>query len=154
VLGMFAKQWDVSECMTSFCEVAHRIFKPSNRLLKRILGVTYTLTCCLLWDNGLYESQPVISSFKESFGPTLRMFSNPVNNVSRYKYAVTTTKIDDTAAVVFSNYNLVNQDILDLSTTAQSERSSASILPSRSAPTTCYRYSRNSISESPLVWEV
>jgi len=82
------------------------------------------------------------------------MFSNPVNSVSRCKYAVTTTKVDDTAAVVFSNYNLVKQDIVDLSTTAQSERSSALIVPNRSDPTTCYKYTRNSISESPLVWEV
>lgn len=153
IFGMFAMQWDMSRCMTSFCEVAHHIFASSGQRLTGLLGMAHTLACCLLHD-GLYSSQPVISLFQDSFGMTTRMFGHSAGNTSRYKYAVTTTKVDDTTATVFSNYNLPEQDGHSHSTRATAVGSSTPECRSTLPISAYHRHQSSSGENIPFLWEV
>lgn len=153
VLGMFAKGWDLSQCMESFCEFAHRIFGPAAVHSKGMLGMAHTLAYCLLHD-GLYSSAPVISSFQDSLGMTSRIFDQPVGNVSRCKYGVTATKVNATTAIVFSNYNLTDSDALDRPAKEAVEGSQMRE-HSEKLPLTSYRrYARANVDDEPFLWEM
>lgn len=118
-----------------------------------MLGMAHTLAHCLLHD-GLYSSAPVISSFQDSLGMTSRIFDQPVENVSRCKYGVTTTRVNATTAVVFSNYNLTDSDALDR---PMKEAVEGSQTPEHSGklPLTSYRrYARSNVDDEPFLWEV
>ena len=153
VLGMFAKGWDLSQCMKSFCVFAHRIFVPAAVHPKGMLGMAHTLAHCLLHD-GLYSSAPVISSFQDSLGMTSRIFDQPVGNVSRCKYGVTTTKVNATTAVVFSNYNLTDSDALDRPAKKVVEGSQTPEHSEKSPLTSYRRYARSNVDDEPFLWEM
>lgn len=150
---MFAKSWDLSECMASFCEFAHRIFVPAAARSKGMLGVAHTLAHCLLHE-GLYSSAPVISSFQDSLGMTSRMFDQSTNNVSRAKYGVTTTKVNTTAATVFSSYNLAYPD--GFKRPARATIEGVRVLQEvGKLPLTSYkRFLRNNMDDEPFLWEM
>lgn len=153
MLGMFSKSWDLSECMESFCEFAHRIFVPAAVRSKGMFGVAHTLARCLLHD-GLYSSAPVISAFQDSLGMTSRIFDQPTRNVSRGKYGVTTTKVNATAAIVFSSYNLTDPDGLNQPVRATIEGFQ---IPkhARKLPLTSYqRFVRRHMDDEPFLWEM
>lgn len=59
-----------------------------------------------LTHGGLYSSAPAKTSFQQCFGTASSLFGHSTSGTSRAKYAVTATRIDETAATVFSNYNL------------------------------------------------
>jgi hypothetical protein len=153
VLGLFAKSWDLSTCMESFCEFAHRIFVPAAVRSKGMFAVAHTLARCLLHD-GLYSSAPVISAFQDSLGMTSRIFDQPTGNVSRNKYGVTTTKVNATAAIVFSSYNLADSDGLNCPVRETIEGSQiskrAGILPL----TSYKRFVRKNMDDEPFLWEM
>jgi hypothetical protein len=153
VLGMFAKGWDLSKCMESFCEFAHRIFAPATVRSKGMLGVAHTLAHCLLHD-ALYSSAPVISSFQESLEMTSRMFGQAPKNISRHRYGVTTTKVNAAAATVFTNYNLADPDGLNRPTKAAIEGFQVSKSSGKLPATSYRRYVRNDMDEEPFLWEL
>jgi hypothetical protein len=153
VLGMFAKSWDLSECMASFCEFAHRIFVPAAARSKGMLGVAHTLAHCLLHD-GLYSSAPVISSFQDSLGMTSRIFDQSTGNVSRAKYGVTTTKVNTTTAVVFSSYNLAESDGLKRPARATIEGLQVPRDAEKFPLTSYKRYLRSNMDDEPFLWEM
>lgn len=152
-MGMFAKGWDLSQCMKSFCDFAHRIFLPATMQSKGILGKAHNLAQCILHD-GLYNSAQVIPSFQDSLGMTSRIFDRPVANVSRWKYGVTTTKVNTTTAIVFSNYNLTDSD--EYYRPAKEAIDGIQIPErSRKLPLTSYqRYARVDIDDEPFLWEM
>lgn len=153
ILGMFAKGWDLSQCMESFCDFAHRIFVPAAVQSKGLLGKAHTLARCLLHE-GLYNSGPVISSFQDSLGMTSRIFDRPAANTSRWKYGVTTTKVNTTTATVFSNYNLTDSDGLRCSAEEVTDRTQISE-HSRKLPLASYqRYARVHMDDEPFLWEM
>lgn len=153
ILGMFAKQWSVEHCTKSFCEVAQQIFAPSRARMKGVLGLAHTLTCCLL-HNGLYGSEMVDSLLQESFGAETRMLSPSPTRVSRHKYAVTTTKVDDTAAFVFSNYSVAVSDGQSHPLKAMTGGISDSKRQSRFPLSTYHRHRSSRADESPFLWKV
>jgi hypothetical protein len=153
VLGMFAKSWDLSECMGSFCEFAHRIFVPAAVRSKGVLGMAHTLAHCLLHD-GLYSSAPVISSFQDSLGMTSRIFDQPTGNVSRGKYGVTTTKVNATTAIVFSSYNLTDPDGLNRPVRATIEGCQVPENAVKLPLTSYQRYVRKNMDDEPFLWEM
>jgi hypothetical protein len=150
---MFAKSWDLSECMRSFCEFAHRIFVPAAVRSKGVLGMAHTLAHCLLHD-GLYSSAPVISSFQDSLGMTSRIFDQPTGNVSRGKYGVTTTKVNATAAIVFSSYNLTDPDGLNRPVRATIEGCQVPETAVKLPLTSYQRYVRKNMDDEPFLWEM
>ena len=150
---MFAKSWDLSECMASFCEFAHRIFVPAAARSKGMLGVAHTLAHCLLHE-GLYSSAPVISSFQDSLGMTSRIFDQSTNNVSRAKYGVTTTKVNTTAATVFSSYNLTDPDGLNRPVRATIDGCQVPGNAGKLPLTSYQRYLRNNMDDEPFLWEM
>ncbi|KAM0714602.1 hypothetical protein Q7P37_009898 [Cladosporium fusiforme] len=91
ILGMFARNWRVSECMDYFCDFAKRIFTPQM-------------------EQSTSSALPAKTSFQQCFGTASSLFGRSTSGTSRTKYAVTATRIDETAATVFSNYNLHSLD--------------------------------------------
>ena len=150
---MFAKSWDLSECMASFCEFAHRIFVPAAARSKGMLGVAHTLAHCLLHE-GLYSSAPVISSFQDSLGMTSRIFDQSTNNVSRAKYGVTTTKVNTTAATVFASYNLACLGGSDRPARATIEGLQAPQDAGQLPLASYKRFVRNNMDDEPFLWEM
>lgn len=150
---MFAKGWDLSQCMESFCEFAQRIFVPAAVQSNGMFGKANTLAQCLLHD-ALYKSGPVISSFQDSLGMTSRIFDQAAGNVSRWKYGVTTTKVNTATAVVFSNYNLTALDGSDRSTEEAIHGPHASEHAQRLPLTSYQRYARNNVDDEPFLWEM
>jgi hypothetical protein len=154
VLGMFAKQWNVSHCIEAFCQVANIIFAPSLNRSRGLIGAMHTLSHCLLREDGLYNIEPIVSSFQQSFGVISRLFDHPASSGSRFKYAVTATKVEDTAAVVFSNYNLPSVDGSNQSSVVMTEgdepQQNLDILPRNAYR----RFARNHLDEEPFLWEL
>lgn len=95
----------MSECMDHFCDFAKRIFTPQMEHSTSFLTVLHAMVRCLT-HGGLYSSIPAETSFQQCFGTASSLFGHSASNISRTKYAVTATRIDETAATVFSNYNL------------------------------------------------
>jgi hypothetical protein len=152
-LGMFAKGWDLSKCMEEFCEFAHQIFAPATVRSKGMLGVVHTLAHCLLYD-GLYSSALVTEAFKKSLGLTPRMFDQPIGDVSRHKYGITTTKVNDTAAIVFSNYNSTDPEDLKRPTKAAVGGFQVPKCSGKLLATSHRRYVRDSMDDEPFLWEL
>lgn len=151
---MFAKQWNVFQCIESFCQVAKLIFAPSLNRSRGLIGAMHTLSHCLMRGDGLYNIEPIVSSFQQSFGVSSRLFDHPASNGSRFKYAVTAMKVEDTAAVVLSNYNLPsvggpNQSSLVLTEGLKPQQS-----PDLLSRTAYRRFARNHPDEEPFLWEL
>ncbi len=121
--------------------------------MKGVLGLAHTLTCCLLHD-GLYGSETVVSLLQESFGAETRMLGPAPASLSRHKYAVTTTKVDDTAAFVFSNYTVAASNDQSHPLKAVTGGVSDSKRQSRFPQSTYHRHTSSRADESPFLWEV
>ncbi|KAM0714547.1 hypothetical protein Q7P37_009843 [Cladosporium fusiforme] len=112
ILGMFARNWRVSECMDYFCDFAKRIFTPQMEHSTSFPTLLRAMMRCLT-HGGLYSSVPAEASFQQCFGTASSLFGHSKSETSRTKYAVTATRIDETAATVFPNYNLHSLDDVD-----------------------------------------
>jgi hypothetical protein len=118
-----------------------------------MLGVAHTLAHCLLHE-GLYSSAPVISSFQDSLGMTSRIFDQSTNNVSRARYGVTTTKVNTTAATVFSSYNLACPDGFKRPARATIEGFQIPQDAGKLPLTSYKRFVRNNMDDEPFLWEM
>lgn len=85
---------------------------------------------------------------------TLRIFHQPTGNVSRGKYGVTTTKVNATTAIVFSNYNLTDPDGLNRPDRATIEGCQVPGIAGKLPVTSYQRYVRNNMDDEPFLWEM
>ena len=139
--------------MASFCEFSHRIFVPAAARSKGMLGVAHTLAHCLLHE-GLYSNTPVISSFQDSLGMTSRIFDQSTNDVSRARYGVTTTKVNTTAATVFSSYNLGCPNDFKRPARATIEGFQEPQDAGKLPLTSYKRFVRKEMDDEPFLWEM
>lgn len=85
---------------------------------------------------------------------TSRIFDRPAANMSRWKYGVTTTKVNATTAIVFSNYNLTNSEGFHRPAKAAAIRT-PNLEHSQKLPLTSYeRYVRINVDDEPFLWEM
>lgn len=97
---MFLLQWDISESLQRFEEVAKRTFikrKDGGNLLSNALEL---LVACI--KDGQYSFAAVQEAFKATIDSEIKMF-NPLRNDT--KVAVTTTTTSDSVPCLFTNYN-------------------------------------------------
>lgn len=102
---MFAKNWNVSDCIGSFGTFAKPIFSP---FAERSTGTFDSLitTVRVLLNGELCSTEAARSSFESSFGGSSTLFGRPSGGIARARYAVTGTNTDKATAIVFSNYGI------------------------------------------------
>jgi hypothetical protein len=97
VIGMFLLQWNTSESIERFEEVAGRTFGKRRTLLARALQLVVAYI-----EDGQYSLAAVQNAFSRTFNSPVQMF-NPLE--SDTKVAVTTTTVDNAKPRLFTNYN-------------------------------------------------
>lgn len=97
VIGLFLLQWDTTESLQRFEEVASKTFGKRKAFLNRILQVLIAYV-----KDGQYSLASVQDAFQRTFNCPLQMF-NPLRNDT--KVAVTTTAVGDSLPWLFTNYN-------------------------------------------------
>lgn len=149
VLGLFARDWGVSQCIESFCEFGQRIFATS---IEQSIGTFGTILAIVryLTYGGVCSTEVVNTSLQQSFGVQSRLIDRPTGGVTRAKYAVTATKGDDPTAVIFSNYNTPGSSDMHAITKA-AHQDDESKTEQGSFPLTTYRNYNGQY--CPLVWE-
>lgn len=85
---------------------------------------------------------------------TSRIFDQSTNNVSRAKYGVTTTKVNTTAATVFSSYNLAFPDGFKRPARATIEGFRVPQDVGKLPLTSYKRFVRNNMDDEPFLWEM
>jgi hypothetical protein len=82
------------------------------------------------------------------------MFDRPAASMSRWKYGVTTTKVNATTAIVFSNYNLTNLEFYNDAAKEATDRI-PNLDHSQKLPLASYqRYARINVDDEPFLWEM
>jgi hypothetical protein len=98
VIGMFLPQWDATESVQQFENVANKTFRAGGgKLLSRSLEI---FLACI--QDGKYSVSAIQEAFKATFTSEVQMF-NPLRNNT--KVLVTTTSAKDSVPGLFTNYN-------------------------------------------------
>lgn len=97
VIGMFLLQWNTTESIERFEEVAGRTFGKRRTLLARALQLVIAYI-----EDGQYSLAAVQNAFSRTFNAPIQMF-NPL--ATDTKVAVTTTTVDNAKPRLFTNYN-------------------------------------------------
>ena len=103
MLGLFHRQWSVTQCIQTFDSLAREFF--SNRL--RAGGGPWQFFRHLLrcWiSDGYYDAGALEATLKRYFGLRQRLFGYLPAKATT-KTAVTATTISDASPVILSNYN-------------------------------------------------
>lgn len=104
ILGLFAKEWDLSECINTFRRLAGQFFSgPDIKSVPLIPRIQSYIRCLL--NDSCYKAEILESGLQESFGRFTRVFDFPPNSLSRHKFAITATNISDASPFIFTNYN-------------------------------------------------
>ncbi|RII24876.1 hypothetical protein CUC08_Gglean005691 [Alternaria sp. MG1] len=96
-IGMFLLQWDATESIQRYEQVAAKTFGRRKALISRALQLIVAYV-----EDGQYSLDAVQEAFRKTFNSNLQMF-NPLRNDT--KVAVTTTAVDDSLPWLFTNYN-------------------------------------------------
>ncbi|CAN9363471.1 unnamed protein product [Alternaria alternata] len=96
-IGMFLLQWDATESIQRYEQVAAKTFGRRKALISRALQLIVAYV-----EDGQYSLDAVQEAFRKTFNSNLQMF-NPLRNDT--KVAVTTTAVDDSLSWLFTNYN-------------------------------------------------
>lgn len=97
---MFLLQWDMSESLQRFEEVAKKTFtkrKDGGTLLSKAVELLISYI-----EDGQYSLSAIQEAFRVTFDSEIKMF-NPLRNDT--KVAVTTTTADGSLPRLFTNYN-------------------------------------------------
>jgi hypothetical protein len=94
---MFLLQWDATEAIQRFEDVAGKTFEKKKALLARAIQLVTAYV-----EDGQYSLAAVQDAFQKAFGTSIQMF-NPLRNDT--KVAVTTTAVKDSLPWLFTNYN-------------------------------------------------
>jgi hypothetical protein len=94
---MFLLQWNASESIKRFEDVASKTFGKRKALLARALQLVMAYV-----EDGQYSLGAVQDAFRKTFNSPLQMF-NPLRNDT--KVAVTTTAVNNSLPWLFTNYN-------------------------------------------------
>jgi 1,2-phenylacetyl-CoA epoxidase catalytic subunit len=94
---MFLLQWDATESIQRYEQVAAKTFGRRKALISRALQLIVAYV-----EDGQYSLDAVQEAFRKTFNSNLQMF-NPLRNDT--KVAVTTTAVDDSLPWLFTNYN-------------------------------------------------
>jgi hypothetical protein len=97
VIGMFLLQWNASESIHKFEEVAGRTFGKRKAIIVRALQLVVAYV-----EDGQYSLAAVQNAFRKTFNTPLQMF-NPLRNDT--KVTVTTTAVKNAVPWLFTNYN-------------------------------------------------
>jgi hypothetical protein len=97
VIGMFLLQWDATESMQRFEDVASRTFGKRTALLARAMQLIVAYI-----KDGQYSLAAIQDAFRKTFNTPIQM-SDPLRNDT--KVAVTTTAVNDSLPWLFTNYN-------------------------------------------------
>jgi hypothetical protein len=99
-IGMFLHQWNSSESLQRFEEVARRTF-VKRKEGETFVGKALDLLLAYIRD-GQYSLSPIREAFQVAIDSEIKMF-NPLRNDT--KVAVTTTTADGSLPRLFTNYN-------------------------------------------------
>jgi hypothetical protein len=99
VIGIFLLQWNMSESIDRFEEVAGQTFEKRKTLLARALQLVVAYI-----EDGQYSLTAIQNAFGTTFNspPAVQMF-NPLETDT--KVAVTTTTVASAKPRLFTNYN-------------------------------------------------